>query len=76
MSDLGPPSCSGFRKTAGHRATDAIDCDSRALYFATSRRGGGADQRSAAASSVALASTQILPETFSTCFQNGARVLS
>jgi hypothetical protein len=31
-------------------------------------------QRSAAASSVAFASTQVAPLAFSTCFQNGARV--
>ena len=50
-----------------------------ALYFAASCRGGGMDQRSAAESSDALASTQVfssqaLSPTDSTCFQNGARV--
>jgi AhpD family alkylhydroperoxidase len=47
--------------------------------FAASRFVGAGFQRSAALSSLALASTQILsavlPPGFSTCFQNGARVL-
>jgi len=46
----------------------------RVHHFAASFRGSGADQRSAAESSTALASTQVFPVTFSTSFQNGARV--
>ena len=39
------------------------------------RPAGGSSQRAASSSSVALASTQLAPSAYSTCFQNGARVL-
>jgi AhpD family alkylhydroperoxidase len=58
---------------ATHRCTIIAD------QFAASRFAGAGFQRSAALSSLALASIQILsallPPSFSTCFQNGARVL-
>src|SRR6266567_319811 len=43
-------------------------------HAAASRRPGGFAQRSAAASSEVLASTQLAPVARSTCFQNGAAV--
>src|SRR5271169_2290399 len=54
--------------------TLAHDRRARGAHFAASRRGGGADHRSAAKSSAVLASTQAVPAIVCTCFQNGARV--
>ncbi len=44
------------------------------VHSAASRPRRGTDQRSAAASSIVLASTQDFPSAISTCFQKGARV--
>ena len=45
-----------------------------AVNYSAASRPGGFRQRSAAASSASLASTQAAPDLLSTCFQNGARV--
>lgn len=74
--------CRPSRSTGADNTASVIRFEPRARianerctgHFAASRRGSGEDQRSAAASSAALASTQAVPATVSTCFQNGARV--
>src|ERR1700683_4818232 len=75
-SDAEIPRLRGFYGRAVSPTGTAHACapEMTRSYLAASLRGGGADQRSAASSSAAFASTQVFPPAISTCFQNGARV--
>ena len=60
---------------ADHDVSSPVRWRLRADHSAASRPPPGRVQRSAKASSEDLASTQVLRSAYSTCFQNGARVL-
>ena len=72
-----------FRRHAGGMRRSRRRTAARVFHSAAAGRPGGLVQRSAEASSACLASTQIVsagsrpvvPGAYSTCFQNGARVL-